>query len=131
MEFEHAITVVGAVVCLLYGWLIGVAARAGGISSGIHGPVIGIIGTVVLAGLALTGNADVQRQTEVDSEYTAEGYPKVSKGAVYYEQLLSIAARTTEQYGLRPSTNHVAYEYSNGDLAWVTKEEYREFLRNK
>ena len=117
---EWNATVCGAVLCLYYGWFIGVVSRSQGLRSGKISLAVGIVGVVVLASMAVIGHQD----QGVNSMRSSEGYVRVSS----FKKLLDITQRAKEEHGNRPSENYVAYEHPEGTVEWVTKAVFRRLV---
>lgn len=134
-SFGWNLTVVGALLCLAYGWFLIALGRSQRVRFGKTGLIVGVIGALVLAGMAVVKPLhDVSKpkaKRVISMTVASKGYPTASQGVVRFEKLLSVATRTTQKVGRRPSKNHVAYESPSGKLEWVTREEYRELLRKK
>lgn len=123
-------TVMVAVVCLAYSWLLGIAARRHEIHLGMIGPTVGVVGTLILAAMAVVGpSSKFEKKRVVMPVLISEGYSRASAGETRRMQLLSIVSRATDKLGTRPSDDHVAYEHPNGRLEWVTKEKYAKLIK--
>lgn len=123
-------TVGGALLCLTYSWFLGAKARSRGIRFGRMSTAVGVAGALVLAGMAVVGPPRTLQPEGVISVYTAEGYPIFPQSRARFTELLSIAMRTTQEVGRRPSKDHVAYEDpATGKMKWVTSSEYKQLVK--
>ncbi len=135
MPFDWTITVVGAVLCILYGWCLHSSARNQTIWIVKIGPLIVIIGTVTLAGMAMSGHADVAEDVGTVPEYSIVVAPErlvaeaVSEDMIRSRDVFSSSLQLTNEVGARPSTDHVVYANAYGELSWITKDEYKVILR--
>ena len=133
MISEWNITVAGAVLCLIFSWFLGIVSRSQGIQFGKTGLVVGIVGVMVLVGMAAVSplRASKKRTVSMPTLYTLDGYPRAQVGVANYARILSVTARAMQEVGPRPSKNHLAFEFPNGDLKWVTKLRYVELIENR
>lgn len=124
-------TVAGAVLCLLYGWFLTFFAQYQGIRVSKMGLLCCMSGLIVLAGMAVVSPTRISKPEGMPPMHirTLEGFPRASQSEIRFKKLLSIAARTTEKVGRKPSKDHRAYESSSGKLSWVTKEERAKLLK--
>lgn len=125
MEFEWTITVVGAVLCLLYGWCLNAIACFYRVRFSKVGSLVGMVGMVVLVGMAMVGPKNV---ADTKHSIAAELSITVSNANPSAKELRSIASQTMKRVGKRPSDNHIAYQDENGNLMWVTKSDYANLL---
>lgn len=117
MLSEWNVTIAGAVLCIVFSWFLGVVSRSQGVQFGKIGPIVGIVGVFILAGMGVTGppqHASLVRDNSVQS---------VPKDTI--EKLRLVYEKTREKRGPRPGKNYIAYEDPTGKLAWVTMSEYR------
>ncbi len=124
---EWIATIVGALLCLVYSWFLSVVGQSQRVRFGKVSPAIGIVGALILAGMAVVGPSHIPKHEGVVlmSRYTDEGYPIFPKGAFRHAKLLSVVSRTIQEVGQRPSKDHLAYEHPTGKLEWVTKDQYK------
>ncbi len=131
------LSVAGAALCILYGWFLNHVSQSQGVWTGKTGPLVVLVGTVVLTSMAITGPRHVLRTklieedkmlaTSTNEGYTLQGYPRAG---ARFAKALSVISRTTKEVGHRPSKQHVAYENPHdGDLSWITASEYARLLR--
>lgn len=132
--FSWNVTIIGALLCLLYCWFLAVLGRSQKVRFGKVVPVLGIVGTFVLAGMAYVGPLHNPKSEGVhpmnDTVVVGED-PEIVEARRANRKHLSLVRRTRTKLGPRPSGDHVAWEYPDGKLAWVTKDEYLELRREQ
>jgi len=135
-SLEWNLVVCGTVICLYYSCLLGNMGRTQRVLPlTITGLGVGVVGVVILTGMALVGPShnqvserdDVMGAHSLHRGFTDEGYPKSDR----FEKLLSIVQRTNKELGKRPTKDHVAHEDKTGKLSWVTKQEYKKLITEK
>jgi len=136
MPFEWTITVVGAVLCVLYGWCLNSVARNQTIWIVKIGPLISVVGTVILAGMAMSGHGDVAEHIGTVPEYSIVVAPErvvveeVPENRIRWDSILS-TSRASHEIEFRPSKSHIAHKDVDGELSWVTWEGYRVLASEK
>lgn len=130
---EWDLTIIGALLCLVYSWFIAAVGRSQGIRFGKIGPAVGISGALILAGMAVVGPPHVSKFERVIpmNDHTIEIDPHINEANLINLKRRSLAIRTTREAGPKPSKDHTAWEYPNGRLAWVTKLEYQKLKKGK
>ena len=136
MITEWNVTIAGCVLCLVFSWFLGVVSRSQGVRFGMIGPIVGIVGTFVLAGLAVSGplhnpSPEFERGVVLMHTHTIKTDLHTVEGDLANLIRRSLVVRTMREAGRRPSRNHLPWEYSHGKLEWVTKEEYKKLRRMK
>lgn len=129
MPLEWTTTVAGAVLCVAYGWWLAAIARDKIVWIGRAAPLISAVGTVILAGMALSGHTDaVETGGGLVVNFTAP--ERVVTGAVpedkiRFEDMLLVTRQAIREVGPKPSKSYFAYKDANGKFSWVTREDYR------
>ena len=122
------VTVIGAVLCLLYCWFLAVLGRSQKVRFGKIVTVLGIVGTLVLAGMAFVGplhNPEFEgRGTMSAAGVIVDPDPNVIKGTLDNVRRLDLVNRAVIKLGPKPSKEHLPWKYPDGRLAWVAKDEY-------
>lgn len=124
LSFEWIVTVVGAVLCVVYSWFLGIMGRSQEMPIGKISLPIGIVGILILASMAIVGpvqNVEPKGMYLMDNKHLDPANVKSR----------SLMVRTIRKAGRRPDRNHLPYECSDGRLAWVTKEEYRKLKKGE
>lgn len=124
--FSWNVTIVGALICLFYSWFLGALGRSQNVRFGKVGPILGIVGALVLAGMAFTGplyNSKVNKAISMSED--------VKEGRLANLKRRSLAIRTIQKAGPRPDRDHLPFEFPDGSLGWVTTSEYKKLNKRK
>lgn len=120
-------TVAGCVLCIIFCWFLGILDRWEGIRFGKIGFIVGCVGVLVLTGLAVSNPLHIPEFEGViivnDAE-VVDADSDVVKGTLANVKRLDLVTRTRNKLGGMPSKEHLPWEYPDGRLAWVTKDEY-------
>lgn len=130
MISEWNAVVAGSVLCLVFSWFLGVVGRSQEVQFGKIGPIVGIVGVLILAGLAVAGPS-----------HSVESYDSKIKGIISMHNTQinadlanlkrrSLMIRAIHELG-KPDKDHVPYEYPDGRLAWIHRKEYRKLKKGE
>ena len=130
MLLEWNMTVAGCVLCIIFCWFLGILKRWEGIQFGKIGFIVGCVGVLVLTGLAISSPLHNSEGSVVvnGKKVEIETNPEIIQGGIDHLKNQSLIKRTKLKLGPRPDANHLPWEYPDGTLAWITREE-RERLK--
>lgn len=134
MITEWNAVVAGSVLCLIFSWFLGVVGRSQDVQFGKIGPIVGIVGTLILTGLAVVGPPHVTKFEGVSlmrKPVVVKTDLHTVEGSLSNLKRRSLVIRTMRKIGPRPDKDHLPYEYSDGKLSWVTKSEYVKLKRGE
>lgn len=131
--FGWNVTIVGALVCLAYCWFLSSLGRSQRVRFGKIGPVLGIIGALVLAGMAVAKSINVSKiegvMVPMVTTNIVETDPDVIKAKQANNEALGLTLRTIRVAGPRPSRDHFPYRDSDRNFKWGSKDDYRTYKR--
>lgn len=135
MLSEWNVTIVGAVLCVIFSWFLGIVSRSQEVQFGKTGLIVGIVGVFILAGMAVTGPLHVpvpdSKKEYIMSSHKIETNPEMIQAIAANFKIRALVIRTKQALGKRPDRDHIPYEHSDGTLEWVTKSERRELRRGE
>jgi len=131
MVTEWNAVVAGSVLCLIFSWFLGVVGRSQGVQFGVIGPIVGVVGALVLTGLAIAGPLhNVESYDSKIKEIISMHTTQINADLANLKHR-SLMVRAIQKLGPRPDRNHLPFEHPDGVLVWVTKEKYRKLKKEK
>lgn len=126
MLLEWNMTVAGCVLCIIFCWFLGILERWEGIQFGRIRFIVGCVGVIVLTGLAVSNPLHIPEFEGVHpmNNFEIETSLHVVEAGLANAKRLDLVTRTRNKLGGMPSKEHLPWEYPDGRLAWVTKDEY-------